>query len=206
MPRLVTCHVCHIIQRLPDVPEKTPKVPAILEWTSGERVVLKDEDGLPKMVPAYDPMLEDFVEKHEHDLPDKAVTHGDQIQVVQVDQRTWDSIDMVTTIKTELQAQTGQVYAETDEYRDGALRCYNEHGNPDITTGCRDYMDDSKMIGRWNYKDDDGHDIVVPPQFRQYLCYLCPYQQTYIQVELRRRRGMYKDTAVRPTKKRHRKR
>ena len=49
------------------------------------------------------------------------------------------------------------------------------------------------MIGQWNYDDGDGHTITIPPQFRQYLCYMCPFQQTYIQVELRRRRGMYKE-------------
>jgi hypothetical protein len=164
-----------------------------LEWTSGERVLLKDDDGLVKMVPAYDPMLEEFVLNHEHELPDVAVTHGEQIQVIAVDQRTWDTMDIVTRIKEELRQQTGEVYDESQEYRDAALRCYNAHGNPDLSTGCPDYMDDSKMIGRWNYKDDDGRDIVIPPKHRQYLCYLCPYQQSYIQVELRRRRGMYKE-------------
>ena len=48
------------------------------------------------------------------------------------------------------------------------------------------------MIGRWNYNDDDGHKITIPPDFRQYLCYLCPFQHAYVQVELRRRRGLYK--------------
>ena len=36
------------------------------------------------------------------------------------------------------------------------------------------------MIGQWNYTDDDGHTITIPPQFRQYLCYMCPFQQTYV--------------------------
>ena len=99
--------------------------------------MLKDDEGLPQMVPAFDPMLEDFVEKHDHDLPDRAVTHGEQIQVIAVDQKTWDTMDMVTTIKEELRQQTGEVYDESDEYRDGALRCYNDHGNPDISTAVR---------------------------------------------------------------------
>ena len=70
MPRLATCHMCHIIQRMPDVHPKTPLVPAMLEYKDGQRIVMPDEDGLPKMVPAFDPMLEEFVVKHEHDLPD----------------------------------------------------------------------------------------------------------------------------------------
>ena len=196
MPRLATCHICHVLERMPDVPPDTPTVPCILEWTTGERVVVPDQDGHPKMVPAYDPVLEEFVRRHDHDLPDKAVTHGDQIQVIAVDQRTWEAIDMVTTIKTELQQQTGFVYDENQQHREDALKCYNAHGNPDLSSGCRDYLDDSKMIGQGHY-EVDGQTLTIPPKHRQYLCYMCPYQQTYIQVELRRRRGAYKEVTPR---------
>ena len=193
MPRLATCHVCHIIERMPDVHPKTPLIPAILEYTDGQRIILPDEDGHPKMVPAFDPMLEEFVFKHEHGLPDQAVTHGQQIEVMAVDQHTWDVMDVVTKVKTELQRQTGEVYDENQEYREGALKCYNEHGNPDLSTGCRDYMSDAKLIGKWNYTDDDGHTVTIPPQFRHHLCGLCPYSHAYVQVELRRRKGYYKE-------------
>lgn len=193
MPRIATCNVCHIIQRMPDIIEGTPLVPCVLEWVDGMRAILNDDDGLPKMVPAFDPMLEEFVEQHTHDLRDEFFTHGNAIQVMSVDQRTWDAMDVVTKIRSELQQQTGEHYAETDTYKEGALQCYNRHGNPDISTGCPDYLDDSKLIGKSSYDDGEGHTITIPPKFRQYLCYLCPYQQTYIQVELRRRRGMYKD-------------
>jgi hypothetical protein len=72
-----------------DVPSNIPLVPCVLEWTTGERIIVRDDEGLPKMVPIYDPMLEAFVTKHDHDLPDKFITHADMIQVIQVDQRTW---------------------------------------------------------------------------------------------------------------------
>jgi len=193
MPRLATCHICHIIERMPDVHPKTPLVPAILEYQDGLRLVLPDEDGLPRMVPAFDPMLEAFVVKHEHGLPDRAVTHGQQIEVMAVDQNTWDTMDVVTKIKDELHRLHGEQYDESNEYKDAALSCYNAHGNPDLSSGCPDYMDDSKRIGTATYTGDDGETISIPPPFRQYLCFLCPFQQTYIQVELRRRRGMYKD-------------
>jgi hypothetical protein len=193
MPRLATCHLCHVIERMPDVHPKTPLVPAVLEYQDGMRIVLPDEDGNAKMVPAFDPILEAFVVKHDHGLPDRAVTHGQQIEVMAVDQRTWDTMDVVTKIKDELQRVHGQVYDESTEYKDAALQCYNAHGNPDLTDGCRDYMDDSKLIGNSTYEDDEGRKISIPPWARQYLCYLCPYQQTYIQTELRRRRGAYKD-------------
>jgi hypothetical protein len=192
MPRLVACNWCHILQRIPDVHPKTPMVPARLEWRDGQSFVYRDEQGLPVMVPSYDPVLEDFVEKHEHSQDDSRVISG-MIDVYSVDQKTWDAMDVVTKIQTELQKQHNEWYEERDEYREAALKCYNEHGNPDLSTGCIDYMDDAKRIGHASYTDDDGRTITVPPKFRQYLCYVCPYQQTYIQVELRRRRGVYRE-------------
>jgi hypothetical protein len=190
---------------MPDVPRNVPLVPAILEWTTGERVIVKDDDGQPKMVPIYDPMLEAFVIKHDHGLPDKAVTHGDQIQIISVDQRTWDAMDIVTKVKTELQQSTGEVYSENMEYREAALKCYNDHGNPDLQDGCSDFRSDSKQIGQWNYDDGDGHKITIPPQHRQYMCDLCPFTHAYVHVELRRRKGMYKDGPV-ARRVRHRRR
>ena len=131
------------------------------------RIIMPDEDGHPKMVPAFDPMLEAFVVKHEHGLPDRAVTHGQQIEVMAVDQNTWDTMDVVTKIKDELHRAHGEVYDESTEYKDAAIRCYNEHGNPSLEDGCPDYMDDSKLIGNATYKDDDGntdhHPAPVPP-------------------------------------------
>ena len=191
MPRLVACNWCHSLTRIPDVLKGTPMVPAMLEWKDGERFIYRDEQGLPTMVPAYDPILEDFIETHTHGLRDDQVIGG-LIEVYAVDQKTWDAMDVVTKIQTELQKQTNQHYAEVDEYKEAAVKCYNAHGNPDLSSGCPDYLDDSKRIGHASYTDDDGRTITVPPKFRQYLCYLCPYQQTYIQVELRRRRGAYK--------------
>ena len=193
MPRLVSCHFCRVLQRIPDVPKNTPLVPAILEYTTGERIIMPDEDGHPKMVPAYDPVLEDFVERHEHGMPDTAITHRQMVETWSVDQNTWDAMDVVTKIKGELEKQYQAHYEESDEYKDAALKCYNAHGNPDLSNGCPDYLNDDRRIGPASYDDGDGHTVTVPPKFRQYLCYLCPYQQTYIQVELRRKRGLYDD-------------
>jgi hypothetical protein len=192
MPRLVTCHYCKTLTRMPDVHPKTPLIPAILEWTTGERYVYREDSGLPVMVPAFDPILEDFVQKHNHGRDDQATLEG-MIQVFNIDEKTWNAVDAVTQIKSELQKQNDAWYEEKDEYRDSALKCYNAHGNPDLDHGCRDYMDDSKRIGPRTYKVEDEHRTVeIPDRFRQYLCYVCPYQQTYIQVELRQRRGAYK--------------
>lgn len=190
MPRLVTCHHCHILARMPDPPHGVPMVPARLQWEDGQDFVFRDDTGLPVMVPAYDPVLEDFTEKHRHHYDDNQLGFSGVIQVMAVDQKTWDSVDMVTKVKTELQKQTGQFYAESDEYKDAAIRCYNDHGNPDTTTGCRDYLSDSKRIGPAQYQAD-GQTIRVPDKYRQYLCYVCPFQQAYVQVELRKRKGYY---------------
>lgn len=179
-----------LIQRFPDVTKGTPMVPARLEWTSGETYTYKDDKGHPVMVPAFDPAVEDFVERHEHGIDDNTALRG-SIQVYEVDQKTWDSVDVVTKIKAEMHEMTGKWYEDRDTYREGAIACYNEHGNPDATTGCRDYMDDSKRIGRVHYRDDRGREHTIPQKFRQYLCYQCPYQQAYINVELRKRKKLY---------------
>lgn len=193
MPRLVTCHFCKTLTRMPDVHPKTPMVPAVLEWETGERYVYREDDGNAVMVPAFDPVMEDFVMKHQHGRDDNAVLQG-MIQVYNIDQKTWDSVDIVTQIKKELHDQNDAWYEEKDEYRDAALKCYNAHGNPDLQTGCIDYMDDSKRIGPRTYKveGERGRKVEIPNRFRQYLCYVCPYQQTYIQTELRIRRGAYR--------------
>lgn len=193
MPRLATCHHCHILERLPDVVKGTPYRPAYLQWETGEDFIFKDDQGLPVMVPAYDPMLEDFTLRHQHHYTDHELMEG-VIQVAQVDQRTWDTMDVVTKIKEQYQRQTGVFYEERNEYMEAAAKCYNAHNNP--TTGCPDYMADSKRIGTAVYKDDDGREVRVPDRFRQYLCYVCPFQQAYINVELRRRKGQYSDTPV----------
>ena len=176
---------------MPDPHPKTPLVPAILEWRDGERYVYKDDDGQPVMVPAYDPILEDFVIKHDHGASDNAVVGG-LIQVYSIDDKTWNAVDMVTKIKDELRAVNNEWYEERDDYKAAATKCYNDHGNPDLTLGCRDYMNDDRRIGPASYDDGDGHKITVPPKFRQYLCYLCPFQQAYVNVELRRKKGYYK--------------
>jgi hypothetical protein len=176
---------------MPDVPKGVPMVPAHIEFKEGFDFVYKDDDGLPQMVAAFDPVLEDFVEKHSHDRDDREVING-IIQVYAVDQKTWDSMDVVTKIQDQLKAQTDNWYEERDDYRSAALECYNRHGNPDLDKGCPDYMNDDRRIGPATYDDGDGHKITVPPRFRQYLCYVCPFQQTYIQTEIRRKRGAYR--------------
>lgn len=193
MPRLATCHHCHILERLPDVPKGTPFRPARLQWETGEEFIFRDDQGLPVMVPAYDPMLEDFTLRHQHHYNDQELMEG-VIQVASVDQRTWDSMDIVTKIKQQYEKMTGHFYEERNEYMEAAAKCYNAHNNP--TTGCPDYMHESKRIGTAVYEDDDGKKIRVPDRFRQYLCYMCPFQHAYVNVELRRRKGMYKDTPV----------
>jgi hypothetical protein len=193
VPRLATCHHCHILERLPDVVKGTPMRPAYLQWETGEDFIFRDDEGLPVMVPAYDPMLEEFTEKHKHHYSDQELMEG-VIQVASVDQRTWDSMDIVTQVKEQYQKQTGQFYKESTEYKDAAVKCYNAHNNP--TTGCPDYMHDSKRIGMTKYQDDDGNVHNVPPKFQQYLCYVCPFQQAYVNVELRRKKGQYGDKPV----------
>lgn len=192
MPRIVSCNHCKTLTRMPDVTPGTPMIPARLVWTSGEEFVYQDEDRHPKMVPQFDPALEAFVERHHHGYPEEKFLQEEVIQVWAVDQKTWDSVDVVTKIKGELEAVTGQWYADRDEFLEEALKCYNSHGNPDMGNRCHDFQDDSKRIGPESYRDDDGHLHLIPNRFRQYLCYQCPYMQTHILTEQRWKKGLYK--------------
>lgn len=162
-----------------------------MQWTDGAEYTYKDEKGHAVMVPAYDPVLEDFVERHEHGLDDQVFIQG-AIQVYDVDQKTWDSVDVVQRIRNELHEATESWYEDRDTYREGATQCYVDHGNPDTSTGCRDFMTDAKLIGRTTYRDDDGKLHKIPQKHRQYLCHLCPYLHSYVQVEIRRKKGLYK--------------
>jgi hypothetical protein len=191
MPRIVSCAHCAILTKMPDTPKGTPMVPARLEWATGETRTLEDDRGFPIMVPKYDPVLEDFVEKHTHGRDDREVI-GQIIRVWTVDQLTWEAVDVVTKVKTELEALTGQWYEDRNEYREAAVKCYNAHGNPDMGSKCPDFLDDSKRIGNASYRDDDGRLHIVPNKFRQYLCYQCPYMHAAILPELRHKRGLYK--------------
>jgi hypothetical protein len=191
MPRIVSCGHCQTLTRMPDVAKGTPMKPARLEWSTGESYVYKDDKGFPVMVPMYDPVLEDFVERHTHGYEDDKVIGG-LIKVWTVDQQTWDSVDVVTKVKSEMEKITGQWYEERNEYREEAVKCYNAHGNPDIHNKCIDFMDDSKRIGKGHWRDDDGGEHAIPDRFRQYLCYQCPYVQTAIAVEVRHKRGLYR--------------
>jgi len=191
MPRIVSCAHCKILTRMPDVAKGTPMKAARMVYASGEEFVYKDDDGNAVMVPEYDPALEDFVEKHSHGRPDSDVMTG-LIRVWAVDQATWDSMDLVTNIRSELQKLTGDWYEDRNEYREAAVKCYNAHGNPDMGSKCPDFMDDSKRIGAASYKDDDGRTHNIPNRFRQYLCYQCPYMHSAILPEIRYRKGLYK--------------
>lgn len=161
-------------------------------FKDGTDFTYKDDDGLPVMVPRFDPMLEDFVERHEHNFQDGDHLREGIIEVMQVDQKTWETMDVVKMVQGQIHKQTSQWYEDRDTYREGALECYNQHGNPDLSDGCPDYLDDSKLIGKAEYDDGDGGTVTVPHKLRQYLCFQCPYQQTYIQTEIRRKKGLYR--------------
>ena len=168
-------------------------VPARMIFKDGTDFTYKDPDtGLPTMVPQFDPMLEDFVEKHEHGLEDSTHLASGVIEVMQVEQKTWEAMDVVAMVKGQIHAQTSQWYEDRDTYREGAIECYNKHGNPTLEEGCPDYLDDSKMIGKAEYHDEDGRTITVPKKFRQYLCHQCPYVHSYVIPEVRRKKGMYR--------------
>lgn len=164
-------------------------VPARWAWDVGngqtEEHIFKDDDGQDIMVPAYDPLMDDFVERHTHDRPD--TDSIDYIRSFAVSQSTWERVDVVQAIKKELAEATGEQFAESEHYKNGALQCYNAHGNPDNKSRCVDLFSDEKRIGR-----SKG----VPKKHQMYLCHMCPYVQSYVVGELRNRAKLYDPKAV----------
>jgi hypothetical protein len=182
MPRIACCLICNKIERLIDAPDGVPLIPARVTWMDGDTErehIFRDDDGMPVMVPEYDPIMEDFTARHGHGRSD---VEGMQfIKVWVTDWHTYHTMDPVMELKKELARQTGEFFEESMYYRDEAVKCYNEHHNPTIETGCIDYLAEEKRLGS----------SMVPNKYRTYLCHMCPYQQAYVNVELRRRKGWY---------------
>lgn len=180
MPRIVACMMCFQMERMPDPPKDVPHVPATVAWDDHgveREYTFKYDDGTNIMVPMYDPLLEDLVGRHGHGRPDTDVMQF--IKVFPVDQATYEKLDVVTELKKELSKQTGHFFEESTYYRDEATKCYNSHGNPEGS--CIDYLDDSRRIGSSK----------IPKKYQTFLCHLCPIQQSYINVEIRRKAGLY---------------
>lgn len=188
MPRVVSCSICSVLERVPDPPPDVPMVPARWAWQEDgreEEHIFKDDDGEVIMVAEYDPLMDDFVERHTHSRPD--TDSIDYIRSFSVSQETWDRVDVVTQIKAELSEATGEQFAESEHYKNGALQCYNSHGNPDNKRRCADVFSDDKRIGR---------STGVPKKHQMYVCHMCPYVQTYVVAELRNRAKLYDPKAV----------
>ena len=189
MPRVVSCSICHVLEKMPDPPADVPLVPARWAWDIGngetEEHIFKDDEGNTIMVPEYDPLMDDFVERHTHDRP--YTDSIDYIRSFSVSQQTWERVDVVQAIKKELAEATGEQFAESEHYKEGALQCYNPHGNPDMKKRCPDLFSDDKRIGR---------STGVPKKHQMYLCHMCPYVQSYVAAELRNRAKLYYPKAV----------
>lgn len=191
MPRVVSCSICHKLERLPDPPKGIPMVPAKWQWIEdGEtkEYIFKDDDGKTIMVPEYDQLLDDFVARHTHGRPD--TDSIDYIKSFSVDQDTWERVDVVTEIKKELSEATGEQFAESEYYKEEALKCYNAHGNPDLKSPCIDLFSEDKKIGRTKG---------VPNSEAIYLCHMCPYVQAHVVSKLRARNKLYDPKAVKAT-------
>lgn len=182
--------ICAKIERIPDVPEDVPLVPArvtFMDHGVEREYTFKNEDGTAIMVPEYDPILEDVVGRHKHGRPDS--DFDDFFKVMPVSQETYERMDVVTEVKKELGSLTDKIWEESTYYKDEALKCYNAHGNPTLPgSGCIDYCSDEKQIGPTTKKK----------KHQTYLCHMCPYMQTYVAQEMRDKAGLY----VPPPKKR----
>jgi len=184
MPRLATCHVCRTLTRLPDPPASAPLVPARVAWIEhGQEVehVYRDPHGMPVMVAKYDPALEDWITRHEH--ADIHIPDFQKYDLAFIDRDTWQAYDVVAQIKEGMSKDHGVMYAERDQLKDDALKCYGEHHRP--KTSCIDVFSESKLIGS---KESRHH---LAPDERMYLCHLCPFVHGYVVPQIRLKRGDY---------------
>jgi hypothetical protein len=145
-PRLLFCYTCRTLTKVPAKPHHT---------TPNE----------------HDHALNEIVERHQHhEVPEHNRKGG---RLWATDQKTWDSMDVVTEVRKELMAH--QVWIE--EYRDtlmeDAAKCHRKHGQPEWPgKPCIDYKTDKKRIG-----GPLGRRSLDLNQL-QYMCTYCPYEST----------------------------
>jgi hypothetical protein len=143
----------------------------------------RDAAGNPFMVAKWDPALEDWVTRHSHD--DIHVPDQNKWEIAVIDRLAWESTEAVKQLSTELSKLNGVMYAERDQLKDDALKCYGDHHRPTLG-GCPDVFSDAKVIG------SHESNLHMKPDDRMYLCHLCPYVHGYVIPEVRWRKGMYK--------------
>lgn len=186
MPRIAYCQVCQQIEKMLDPPSSVPLVEATVAWDEGgvrkEHTFTNPETGAVMMVPEVDPLMEEFVGRHQHNQQESDVFH--YIHVWSTDWKTYTQMDIAQVVKTKLAEQQGAIVEEATHLKDEALACYNKHKNPDLKDGCKDFRTDAKMIGSTK----------LAPKDQVYLCDMCPYTQTYIASEMRWKHGLYGNT------------
>ncbi len=182
-PRIVLCAHCMQVEKMIGPPD-VDYIDATVEWDHGDGArgtytFTNPETGAVMKVPETDPVMEEFVGRHQHGRDPKDVIES--IHVWTTDMATFVKMDVMQVVKEGLQKQQNMVVEETNGLKEDALKCYNAHGNPDLKKGCRDFRDDSKRIGTSK----------LPKEQQVHLCLFCPYAQTYIAQELRWKVGAY---------------
>lgn len=186
MPRIVYCETCQQVEKMLDPPGSVGLVDAVVEWDHGDGdrgsyTFTNPETGAVMLVPETDPLMENFVGRHQHGQEPVMVMQS--IHVWSTDWKTYSRMDLMQFVKEELAKQQGVIVEEAMGLKEEALVCYNHHRNPTVEVGCRDFRADEKMIGK----------KLPNPNDRVYLCDLCPYTQASIAQELRWKAGLYKD-------------
>lgn len=187
MPRVAFCGVCQKVEKLLDPPEGVPMVDAVWRWREGstirEEPILSDSTNTVAKVPAYDPLLEDYAGRHQHGMNDRDVVAAQHVW--EVDMQTFLTMNAAEFVKDKMQMEQDALVTESNHYKEEALKCYNRHGNPDLSKKCIDFRDPKKRIGSGR----------MPPEHQIHICHFCPYTQASIATELRAKMGFY-DTNV----------
>lgn len=169
--RLLHCNVCHSVEEIPD-------------YSGNDEV---------------DPLVEKVVMEHNRRDP---MAHGGgatlpmRLALVDDMDYAYGREDVLKRLAEEgksvgFDPWVGEAF---NTFSEDAGKCYNQHRRPEYPEKpCIDYMSESKRIGRPTAEGQH----VIKENYKMgasdpHLCQWCPYHST-VQVELRARKGMYKD-------------
>jgi hypothetical protein len=136
---------------------------------------MQDYDGPPE----YDTELIATIDRHMDRSPLDRHPNAHPAQLFRLSDEDAAILDVESEVCRALSDEQIFIKEIRDEFKEEALRCFSQHHRP--TGGCPDWKAESKTIGR-----KKG----VPPQFRKYLCELCPVN-SHVEFKQRQAAGLY---------------
>lgn len=162
MARLLVCHTCKSVDKLPDFhPTDDPEV-------------IK-----------HDHYLIDAIDRHKNKYLNRVNPNEHFANIYTIAD---DELALIDEKRLEQAVHDGRLEEflreEREQYKEDALGCYNLHNRPTVGgmgygLGCSDYRSKSKAIGRTTG---------IPEDEWTYLCDFCPYH-SYVEWQRNKKRG-----------------